>query len=67
MDRYQTREGDTADYICWRVYGKQSGAVEQFLLANPNLSEYGEVYPAGLVVNLPEIATEPEAATVSLF
>lgn len=53
---YTTREGDMVDWICWRHYGVQSGAVEAVLEANRGLAEYGDALPAGLEITLPEIA-----------
>jgi len=58
--RYTTREGDTADYIAWRHYGRQDGkAVEQLLDANPGLADRGTALPAGIKVDLPDLP-EPE-------
>lgn len=61
--RYRTREGDALDWICWKHYGAQSGAVEAVLEANTNLAEFGEVLPAGLEITLPDLAL-PKAETV---
>lgn len=57
---YRTSDGDTADLIAWRFYGRQDGrVVEQLLEANPGLAEHGPVLPAGLRIQLPK-ADEPE-------
>lgn len=56
MTEYRTRQGDTLDYICWRHYGQQSGAVEAVLLANPGLADAGPVMPLDTVIVLPELA-----------
>ena len=53
--RYRTKEGDMLDWICWRHYGQQAGAVEAVLKANSGLSEAGPLLPAGLVIELPEL------------
>ena len=53
--RYRTKDGDMLDWICWRHYGQQAGAVEAVLKANPGLSEAGPLLPAGLVIELPEL------------
>ena len=53
--RYRTKEGDMLDWICWRHYGQQAGAVEAVLKANPGLSEAGPLLPAGLVIELPDL------------
>lgn len=52
---YRTSQGDTLDWICWKFYGQQSGAVELVLDANPGLGDQGPIYPAGLVLVLPEL------------
>ena len=54
--QYRTRAGDVLDWIVWYHYrGRVSGVVEQVLAANPGLSDYGPVLPAGLVIDLPDI------------
>jgi phage tail protein X len=53
---YRTLDGDVLDWICWRYYGRQSGAVEAVLAANVGLAERGPIYPAGVRVTLPELA-----------
>ncbi len=55
MIKYRTSENDMLDWIAWKHYGKQSGAVEAILEANPGLADYGDKLPAGLVIILPEI------------
>ena len=57
---YRTREGDVLDELCWRHYGRQSGAVEAVLAANPGLSDLGPIYPSGVLIALPDLA--PAAA-----
>lgn len=65
---YQTRAGDTADYIAWKHYGTQAGrTVEQLLDANPGLADHGPLLPAGLLVTLPDIDLEPTAQAVRLW
>lgn len=51
---YVTREGDTADWIAWRHYGRVD-SVDAILEANPGLADYGPVLPAGVEVVLPEV------------
>lgn len=55
MTHYRTRDGDMLDYICWKHYGQQSGAVEAVLVANPGLADLGPVYPAGVEILLPDL------------
>ena len=66
--RYRTRDGDSLDAICWKHYGRQAGAVEAVLEANPGLSEVGPVLPAGFVIGLPELPQRArEIETISLW
>lgn len=58
--KYLTRDGDTLDWVCWRHYRRQSGAVEVVLKANPGLSGHGPALPAGLYLMLPDLP-EPAA------
>lgn len=53
--RYLTSQGDTLDYICWKYYGVQSGAVEAVLVANPGLADLGIVLPTNTEIALPEL------------
>ncbi len=53
---YRTLAGDVLDWICWRYYGRQSGAVESVLAANVGLAERGPIYPAGVIIALPDLA-----------
>ncbi len=52
--RYRTKDHDRLDVICEIRYGRQSGAVETVLAANPGLADQGVCLPAGLVIELPE-------------
>lgn len=53
---YHTSQGDTLDYICWKFYGQQSGAVEQVLTANPGLADLGPVLPENTAITLPDLS-----------
>ena len=55
MATYRTSQGDTLDYICWRFYKQQSGAVEIVLEANPGLAELGPVLPPNTIITLPDL------------
>lgn len=57
---YRTSQDDTLDYICWKFYGQQSGAVERVLEANPGLAALGPVLPANATLVLPDL---PKPAT----
>ena len=55
MTTYRTKEGDVIDAVCRRYYGREAGAVEAVLEANPGLAELGPVLPAGALVTLPDL------------
>lgn len=67
MATVRAAQGDTLDLICWRHYGRTAGVVEQVLEANPGLARLGPVLPHGTLVQLPEIATQPQRQTVQLW
>lgn len=52
---YRCSQGDTIDYVCWKFYGQQSGAVEAVYEANPGLADLGEVLPVDTVLSLPDL------------
>jgi phage tail protein X len=64
---YRTRQHDVLDLICWRHYGRQSGAVEAVLDANPGLGDRGPVYQSGLVIALPDLAPAVSRGPVRLW
>ncbi len=62
---YTTKQADTLAEIAYHYYdGRQSGAVEAILEANPRLADYGVVLPLGVVMTLPDL--EPETADVGV-
>ena len=63
---YQTVEGDTLPYICWKHFGEKPGAVEAVLRANRDLAELGHIYPAGIQIWLPDIS-DPEATVLRIW
>lgn len=67
MTKYRTKDGDTLDAICWKHYGKQSGAVEAVLEANMRLARLGEELPAGILVTLPDLPTPEKEEGVTLW
>lgn len=67
MATVRAAQGDTLDLICWRHYGRTTGVVEQVLEANPGLARLGPILPHGTLVQLPEIATQPQRQTVQLW
>lgn len=66
--QYRASEGDTLDYIAWKVYGTQGGqVVEKLVDANPGLADLGPQLPAGTIVTCPAIDTTQKAAGVRLW
>ena len=56
MTQYRTKQGDMLDAICYKFYGRESAAVD-VLKANPGLADKGPVFAAGILINLPPLAT----------
>jgi phage tail protein X len=54
MVKYQTKEGDVLDWICWKHYGT-TAVLEQVLAANPGVTDYE--LPAGIEIKLPYISS----------
>ena len=67
MTIYRTSDGDTLDWICWKYYGRSSGAVEAVLEANSGLAARGPVYDAGLNIKLPDLPTAPQRQLIRLW
>ncbi len=67
MQQYLTRDGDTLDWICRKQYGREAGAVEAVLEANPGLAALGPVYDAGVRVELPSLPEAPAQSAVRLW
>jgi len=67
-ETYVTSDGDQVDAIAAAYYGSTSNlVVEQVLEANPGLSDYGPVLPAGLRMTLPDIASPAQQQGVRLW
>lgn len=65
---YRAAQGDTLDYICWKQYGQQSGAVELVLAANPRLADLGPVIPLDTAILLPDLpAPAAEVKKINLW
>ena len=43
------------------------GMTEAVLLANPNLAEHGAVVPAGILIDMPEVTSEPTRPLLQLW
>ncbi|MBA8758076.1 phage tail protein [Wolbachia pipientis] len=67
MIYYYTKENEMLDYICWKHYGYSSGAVEEVLLENPGLVEYGSFLPAGLKIKLPKIQKISKESVINIL
>lgn len=64
---YRTKDGDMVDLICWHIYGRTRGVVEQVLEHNPGLAARGPILPAGVMVELPEITAPAAVEQVTLW
>lgn len=54
--------------MCEAYYGPREGAVEAVLEANPGLADRGPVLPAGVRIELPDLADQPpESGAVRLW
>jgi phage tail protein X len=53
---YISKAGETVDYIVFKYYGSTDNLnVENVLLANPKLADYGAALPAGVTITLPDL------------
>ncbi len=53
-----TNFGDALDLVCQRHYGRQAGAVEQVLLANPSIAPVAHDLPVGIAITLPDLSSQ---------
>lgn len=65
--RYTTAQGDQLDLICQRHYGRQAGAVELVLEANPQLAAVAHDLPPGLTLTLPDVAAGQTSGALKLW
>jgi phage tail protein X len=61
---YTTGQGEIVDAICRRVYGDESGYVEQVLAANPGLAALGPILPIDTSVKLPDLVKASDVVPV---
>ena len=66
MRTYRTMDGDMLDAICKAELGDEALA-PAVLDTNPGLAALGPVYPAGVIVMLPDIAPPVTTARVRLW
>jgi phage tail protein X len=66
---YLTSQGETVDWIAWRVYGYSSGSTEAILEANRNigLSDCQEELPSGLTLTLPTLSRPEQTKMLRLW
>ena len=57
--KYISKEGDTVDLVCFRLYGHTVGTAEKVLAANPGLAALGPVLPKATEFTLPDLG-KPE-------
>ncbi len=57
----RSRQGDTLDLICFRVFGRTAGVTESVLEANRGLADLGPALPVGTVDTLPDPAAAAQA------
>lgn len=56
MKTYKTNQGDTWDMISFKAYGLET-AIDKLMAANPQYKEI-EIFPAGLVIEIPTIESQ---------
>ncbi len=66
MSRYTTKQGDMLDQVCADQLGDVAH-LAAVLEANPGLAALGPVYPAGVVIILPDVATPVQTGTIRLW
>lgn len=65
---YTTGANDALDLICARHYGRQAGAVERVLEANPDIAAVAHRLPRGLSIVLPDMPAKGQGQqTVRLW
>ena len=68
MNETTTYESDTLDLTLYRTYGYVNEALlEQVIALNPEISEYGTVFPLGVTIKLPDVPIQREIPTIHLW
>jgi len=62
----RTSDGDVLDTLCQHYYGHLNGSVEAVLNANQGLADEPQPFRAGVLIQLPQLATASDA-TVQLW
>ncbi|EDJ1071729.1 tail protein X [Salmonella enterica] len=60
-------QNETLDQLCWRVFGRTAGIVEQLYHDNPRLCELPLRLPHGTAVNVPEQAPAAARQRINLW
>lgn len=63
---YRTIEGDMLDAICKARLGSEAH-VPAVLAANPGLADLGPVYPAGVLIMLPDLPAPVAPGLIRLW
>ncbi len=63
---YRTIDGDMLDAICKTALGAESH-ITAVLEANPGLAALGPVYPAGVLITLPDVSAPVEPGVIRLW
>ncbi|UWF67378.1 MULTISPECIES: tail protein X [unclassified Brucella] len=61
---YTTIQGEMVDAICRKIYGDESGYVEQVLEANPGLAALSHRLPVGTRIAMPDIDVASDSQPV---
>lgn len=67
MITYRTKQHDVIDWICWKHYGFTAGSVEQIIQVNPEIAEYDDFLPEGLLIKLPGIDKQSSVKQIKLW
>lgn len=52
---YVSRQGDTVDLACMKIYARTKDVTEIVLNANPGLADNGAFLPIGTTISMPEV------------
>ncbi|WP_448786350.1 tail protein X [Brucella intermedia] len=61
---YTTIQGEMVDAICRKVYGDESGYVEQVMENNPGLAALPHRLPTGTKIRLPDLSQAGDRQSV---
>jgi len=62
------KQNDTLDLICWRVFGKTNGIVEEAIKINPHITKTGSILPIGTAITLPnQVVSTEQVKMINLW